>query len=108
MKALNVIITAALSTAATWFATKAFYKNTEKQMEEKHMKADSKFISELREKVLNAKTDLDVEKLKHQQVLTGLKAENESLKEKVERLKKVLRATQQKAYELSSREVNHA
>ena len=108
MKALNVIITAALSTAATWFATKAFYKNSEKEMEERTMKASPEFISELRERVLDLKADLDIEKLKHQQVLTGLKAENESLKEEVERLRKVLKATQQKAYELASKEVNHA
>ena len=107
MKILNAVIITVVSTAATWIASKALYKNTKKEMEERCMKADSKFISELREKVLNAKTDLDVEKLKHQQVLTGLKAENESLKEKVERLQKVLKATQRKAYELYSKEVNH-
>ena len=108
MKALNVIITAALSTAATWFATKALYKNPEKLMEESYMKVSSKFTNELREKVLDLRADLDIEKLKHQQVLTGLKAENESLREEVERLQKVLKATQRKAYELASKEVNHA
>lgn len=107
MKTLNVVITAALSTAATWFASKAFYKNTEKEMEERAMKADSNFISELREKMLNAKTDLNIERVKHFQNMNALKIENQSLKEEVERLQKVLKATQRKAYELASKEVNN-
>lgn len=108
MKALNVIITAALSTAATWFATKAFYKNTKKQMEERDMKADPSFVSELREKVLNLKDDLSIERVKHLQTTSALKTENDSLKEEIERLRKVLKATQQKAYELATKEVNNA
>ena len=108
MKPLNTIAITVISTAATWFASKLFYKNSEKLIEEKAIKADPEFVSGLREKMLNLQTDLDIEKLKHQQVLTGLKVENRSLKEEVERLQKVLRATQQKAYELASKEVNHA
>lgn len=108
MKALNVIITAALSTAATWFATKALYKNPEKEMEESYMKVSSKFISELREKVLNLRDDLSIEKVKHLQTTSALKTENDSLKEEIERLRKVLKATQRKAYELASKEVNNA
>lgn len=107
MKALNTIVITTLSAAATWFATKVFYKNTEKEIEERTMKTDHNFISELREKVLNAKSDLDVEKVRHFQATSALKIENQSLKEEVERLRKILKATQQKAYELSTREVNN-
>lgn len=107
MKALNTIAITVISTAATWFASKLFYKNPEKEMEESYMKVSSKFISELREKVLNLKDDLSIERVKHLQTTSALKAENESLREEVERLQKVLKATQRKAYELSSREVNH-
>ena len=108
MKTLNTIAITVISTAATWFASKLFYKNSEKLVEEKCMKADPEFVSALREKMLNLRTDLDIEKFKNQQTLTGLKIENKSLKEEVERLQKVLKATQQKAFELASKEVNHA
>ena len=108
MKALNAIVITAISSAATWFATKALYKNPEKLMEQKRMKADSEFVSGLREKILNAKNDLNIERVKHFQSIHVLKIENKSLKEEVERLQKVLKATQQKAYELASKEVNHA
>ena len=107
MKALNAIVIATISTAATWIASKAFYKNTEKEMEERCVKADPSFVSELREKVLNLKDDLSIERVKHLQTTSALKAENQSLKEEVERLQKVLKATQRKAYELASKEVNH-
>lgn len=108
MKLLNTVIITVTSIAATWFATKLSYKNPEKLMEQKRMKADPKFISELRESILNLRTDLSIERVKHLQTTSALKTENESLREEVERLQKVLKATQQKAYELSSREVNHA
>ena len=105
MKALNTIV---ITTIATWFASKLFYKNSEKQMEERDMKVDSEFVSGLREKMLNAQTDLNIERVKHFQNMNALKIENKSLKEEVERLQKVLKATQQKAFELASKEVNHA
>ena len=108
MKALNTIAITVISTAATWFASKLFYKNSEKLVEEKCMKADPSFVSELREKILNAKNDLNIERVKHFQNMNALKIENKSLKEEVERLQKVLKATQQKAFELASKEVNHA
>ena len=108
MTALHAIVITAISSAATWFATKALYKNPEKLMEQKRMKADPEFVSELREKVLNLRDDLNIERVKHLQTTTALKVENKSLKEEVERLQKVLKATQQKAFELASKEVNHA
>ena len=105
MKTLNTIV---ITTIATWFASKLFYKNSEKQMEERNMKADPEFVSGLREKMLNAQTDLNIERVKHFQNMNALKIENKFLKEEVERLQKVLKATQQKAFELASKEVNHA
>ena len=108
MKTLNTIVITTIATAATWFASKLFYKNSEKQMEERDMKVDSEFVSGLREKMLNAQTDLNIERVKHFQNMNALKIENKSLKEEVERLQKVLKATQQKAFELASKEVNHA
>lgn len=107
MKALNTIVITTIATAATWFASKLFYKNSEKLMEERAMKADPEFVSKLREKMLNLRTDLDIEKLKHQQATSALKIENQSLKEEIERLQKVLKATQRKAYELATKEVNN-
>ena len=83
MKTLNTIV---ITTIATWFASKLFYKNSEKLVEEKCMKADPSFVSELREKMLNAKTDLNIERVKHFQNMNALKIENKSLKEEVERL----------------------
>ena len=105
MKTLNAVV---ITTIATWFASKLFYKNSEKQMEEKYMKADPSFVSELREKVLNLRDDLNIERVKHLQTTSALKTENDSLKEEIERLQKVLKATQRKAYELSASEVNRA